>query len=30
MIRVSGFSARFVRMDRRWQDALIERTENGL
>ena len=30
MIRVSGFSARFVRMDSRWQDALIERTEQGL
>ncbi|MEI6504078.1 MAG: pyruvate formate lyase family protein, partial [Armatimonadota bacterium] len=25
MIRVSGFSARFVRMDEQWQNALIER-----
>lgn len=30
MIRVSGFSARFVRMDEQWQDALIERAEQGL
>lgn len=30
MIRVSGFSARFVRMDRRWQEALIERAERGM
>lgn len=30
MVRVSGFSARFVTMDRRWQDALIERAERGL
>ena len=29
MIRVSGFSARFVRLDARWQDALIERAEGG-
>ncbi|MBD3177997.1 MAG: hypothetical protein GF320_22715 [Armatimonadia bacterium] len=30
LVRVSGFSARFVTMDNRWQDALIERAENGL
>jgi pyruvate-formate lyase len=30
MIRVSGFSARFVRMDEQWQEALIERAEQGL
>jgi formate C-acetyltransferase len=30
MVRVSGFSARFVAMDQRWQDALIERAEQGL
>lgn len=27
MVRVSGFSARFVRMDEQWQKALIERAE---
>jgi formate C-acetyltransferase len=30
LVRVSGFSAPFTGMDRRWQDALIERTERGL
>lgn len=29
MIRVSGFSARFVRLDARWQDALIDRAEGN-
>jgi formate C-acetyltransferase len=28
-VRVSGYSARFVTVDRRWQDALIERAERG-
>lgn len=30
MIRISGFSANFKTLDKRWQDALIERTEKGL
>ena len=30
LIRISGFSARFVRLDRALQQALIERTERGL
>jgi pyruvate-formate lyase len=30
MVRVSGFSARFVHLDPRWQAALIERAESGL
>ncbi len=30
LVRVSGFSAPFVRMDMRWQEALIERAERGL
>ena len=30
MVRVSGFSAPFVLMDERWQDALIERAEQGI
>lgn len=29
-VRVSGYSARFVTVDARWQDALIERAEQGL
>ncbi len=29
MVRVSGYSARFVTVDPRWQDALIERAEQG-
>ncbi|HEY3376350.1 MAG TPA: pyruvate formate lyase family protein [Armatimonadota bacterium] len=28
-IRVSGYSARFVTVERQWQDALIARTERG-
>mgnify|MGYP002347742992 CR=1 FL=1 len=28
-VRVSGFSARFVAIDRKWQDALIDRTGKG-
>jgi len=30
LVRVSGFSAPFVRMDACWQEALIERAERGL
>jgi pyruvate-formate lyase len=30
MVRVSGFSAAFVTLDPRWQQALIERAEVGL
>lgn len=30
MVRVSGFSAQFITVDARWQDALIERAERGL
>jgi choline trimethylamine-lyase len=30
LVRISGFSAPFTGIDRRWQDALIERTERGL
>ncbi|MHB9026334.1 MAG: glycine radical domain-containing protein [Armatimonadota bacterium] len=29
-VRVSGYSARFVTVDKRWQDALIERAERGM
>jgi formate C-acetyltransferase len=29
-VRVSGFSARFVRLDERWQDVLIQRADRGL
>ena len=29
-IRISGYSARFVTLEARWQDALIERTELGM
>ncbi|HEY3415877.1 MAG TPA: glycine radical domain-containing protein, partial [Armatimonadota bacterium] len=29
-VRVSGYSARFVTVDKRWQDALIERAERGI
>lgn len=29
LVRVSGFSAPFVTMDARWQEALIERAEQG-
>jgi len=28
-VRVSGYSAHFVAIDPRWQDALIERAERG-
>ena len=30
MVKVSGFSARFVSLDRPWQDAIIERTKLGM
>jgi formate C-acetyltransferase len=30
VVRVSGYSARFVTVDRRWQDALVARAEAGL
>ena len=30
LVRVSGFSARFVGLDKPWQDALIQRTARGL
>lgn len=30
LVRVSGYSARFTALDRRWQDVLIERTQRGL
>jgi len=30
LVRISGFSANFKTLDKRWQDALIERTEKGL
>lgn len=29
-IKISGYSARFTKIGEHWQDALIERTENGL
>ncbi|MGI6494915.1 MAG: pyruvate formate lyase family protein [Kiritimatiellia bacterium] len=29
LVRISGYSARFVSLDREWQDALIARTELG-
>jgi formate C-acetyltransferase len=29
-VRISGFSARFVSLDKPWQDAIIERTEMGM
>ncbi|HCE46492.1 MAG TPA: hypothetical protein DET40_23350 [Lentisphaeria bacterium] len=29
-VRISGYSARFVTLDPRWQDALIERAEKGM
>lgn len=29
MVRVSGFSAKFVTLDRKWQEALIQRAEKG-
>jgi formate C-acetyltransferase len=29
-VRVSGYSARFAQVERRWQDALIARAEHGL
>lgn len=29
MVRVSGFSAKFVTLDKKWQEALIERAEKG-
>ncbi|MFA6292676.1 MAG: pyruvate formate lyase family protein [Victivallales bacterium] len=29
-VRISGYSARFVTLDPRWQDALIERTDLGM
>ncbi|NCO34495.1 MAG: hypothetical protein AUJ92_00900 [Armatimonadetes bacterium CG2_30_59_28] len=29
-VRVSGYSAVFQHVDRRWQDAIIERTEKGM
>jgi formate C-acetyltransferase len=30
IVRISGFSARFVRLDEKWQDAIIERTAQGM
>ena len=30
LIRVSGYSARFVTVDPVWQDALIQRAERGM
>ena len=30
IIRISGFSAAFVTLDERWQNAIIERTEKGM
>jgi pyruvate-formate lyase len=30
IVRISGFSANFHTIDRRWQDAIIERTERGM
>jgi formate C-acetyltransferase len=29
-VRISGLSARFVNLDAKWQDAIIERTERGM
>ncbi len=29
-VRISGFSAKFHTLDKRWQDAIIERTEQGM
>lgn len=29
-VRISGFSARFVNLDEQWQDAIIERTAQGM
>ena len=29
LVRISGYSARFVTIDREWQDAIIARTEMG-
>ena len=29
VVRISGFSAAFVSLDERWQNAIIERTEKG-
>ena len=29
-VRVSGYSARFVTVERQWQDALIQRAEKGM
>jgi formate C-acetyltransferase len=29
-VRISGFSAHFVSLGERWQDAIIERTERGM
>jgi pyruvate-formate lyase len=29
-VRISGFSARFVNLDEKWQDAIIERTARGM
>ena len=30
IVRISGFSANFHTIDRRWQDAIIERTDRGM
>jgi formate C-acetyltransferase len=30
IVRISGFSANFVRLDALWQDAIIERTKSGM
>lgn len=29
-VRVSGWNARFVTLDKQWQDMIIERTEQGI
>ncbi len=29
-VRVSGWNARFVTLNREWQDMIIERTESGI
>lgn len=30
IVHISGFSARFVKLDKKWQDAIIERTAHGM
>jgi pyruvate-formate lyase len=29
MVRISGFSAKFVTLDKKWQQALVDRAEKG-